>query len=94
MYASGTETFHRNDVTWAYAIQNAALATLGLKDRGVKLESQSQHARLAVMDFPGKACLLEIGFITHSTDRAKMLMRDNRVKFATELLKLWKGMRS
>lgn len=94
MYASGTETFHRNDVTWAYAIQNAALATLGLKDRGVKLESQSQHARLAVMDFPGKVCLLEIGFITHSTDRAKMLMRDNRVKFATELLKLWRGMRS
>lgn len=90
--ATGTETFYRDDMAWARSVNDLAVGVMLLKNRGVKHESQTQHDRLAVMDFPGKACLLEIGFITHPTDRARMLMRDNRVKFAKGLLNLWKGL--
>jgi N-acetylmuramoyl-L-alanine amidase len=72
--ASGTETFYRgaaNKLT-AQRINTAVVEALGTKDRGVKLESASQHSRLAVMEF--QPCfLLELGFIDHAGDRAKML---------------------
>ena len=72
--ASGTETFYRgaaNKLT-AQRINTAVVEALGTKDRGVKLESASQHSRLAVMAF--QPCfLLELGFIDHPGDRAAML---------------------
>lgn len=72
--ASGTETFYRGDSNKPLATRiNAAVTeALGTVSRGVKTENQSQHARLAVMEF--QPCfLLEIGFIDHPGDRAKML---------------------
>lgn len=72
--ASGTETFYRGDGNklTAQRINTAVVEALGTKDRGVKLESASQHARLAVMAF--QPCfLVELGFIDHAGDRAKML---------------------
>lgn len=85
--ATGTETFYRDsaDRAWAHVVQAAALGALGLRDRGLKTESQSQHSRLAVFDFDGPACLLELGFISNTLDRRRMLDRDRRIAFWTLL---------
>jgi N-acetylmuramoyl-L-alanine amidase len=72
--ANGTETFYRgiNHKAKAESITAAVCKSLGTRNRGAKTESQSQHARLAVMSF--QPCfLLEIGFIDHPGDRAKMI---------------------
>lgn len=89
--ATGTETFFRDDSKWAKTVQSVAIRALGLRDRGVKNESASQHNRLAVMDFDGEACLLEIGFITNVNDRRLMQLRDSRVALATALLQAWRS---
>ena len=71
--ASGTETFYRGaeNKDKARQINDAVCAVLGSVNRGVKLEGESQHSKLAVMAF--QPCfLLEIGFIDHFRDRAKM----------------------
>ena len=72
--ANGTETFYRgiNHKAKAEAITAAVCKALGTRNRGAKTEGQSQHARLAVMSF--QPCfLLELGFIDHAGDRAKMI---------------------
>jgi N-acetylmuramoyl-L-alanine amidase len=87
--ASGTETFYRGDKNKAkaLAINNAVVDALGTKDRGVKLESASQHKRLAVMAF--QPCfLLELGFIDNPDDRAKMLDPELRAKACEALAKV------
>jgi N-acetylmuramoyl-L-alanine amidase len=88
--ATGTETFYRDasDQRWAKMVLNAAVPVLGLRNRGVKHESESQHPRLSVFDFVGRGTLLELGFITNRTDRARMLDRDVRVKFFERLVQL------
>lgn len=72
--ASGTETFYRgaSNKGLAQACNDAVRTALDTKNRGIKTESQSQHARLAVLNFP-RAVLIELGFIDHSGDRAAML---------------------
>ena len=72
--ANGTETFYRGEANklTAQRINTAVVAALGTRDRGAKLESASQHARLAVMAF--QPCfLLEIGFLDHIGDANKMI---------------------
>lgn len=72
--ANGTETFYRGTerASMAAKINNAVVAALGTRNRGVKTEAMSQHPTLAVMSF--QPCyLLEIGFIDNEGDRAKML---------------------
>jgi len=79
--ANGTETFYRGEANRkkAEAINKAVVDALGTRDRGVKLEAASQHKRLAVMAF--QPCLLvELGFIDHEGDRAKMLDPELRAK--------------
>jgi len=85
-FVRGTETFRRDPSVWASKVHLAALAAMQSKDRGLKLENQSQHSRLAVLDAPNP-CLLEIGFITNPLDRKLMLSRDVRLTFAHELIK-------
>ena len=72
--ANGTETFYRGAANKAMAerITAAVCQVLGTRNRGAKTESDSQHARLAVMDFH-PCFLLEIGFVDHIGDRAKMI---------------------
>lgn len=72
--AFGTETFYRgaSNKPLAEACNRAVCEALGMKDRGVKTEQQSQHSRLAVLSFP-KACLIELGFLDHPQDRVKMM---------------------
>lgn len=72
--ASGTETFYRGaqNMGKAIALNYAVVDALGTRNRGVKTEDASQHGRLAVMAF--QPCfLIELGFIDHAGDRAKML---------------------
>ena len=79
--ANGTETFYRGETNKAMAerINAAVVSALGTRNRGVKTESASQNARLAVMAF--QPCfLLEIGFIDNAGDRAKMLDPELRRK--------------
>lgn len=79
--ANGTETFFRGERNRALAqrCNNAVRQALGTKDRGVKTEAQSQHARLAVLNFP-KACLIELGFIDHTGDRLAMMDEKKRLQ--------------
>lgn len=82
----GTETFYRDarDKALASIVQAAAVGAFGLRDRGLKTESESQHSRLAVLDFAPPACLWESGFIDHPSDMAKLFgegSRERRVDF-------------
>ena len=70
--ANGTETFHRNNAAFAKGCNDAVRLALGTKDRGIKTEEQSQHSRLAVLNFP-TACLIELGFIDNEADRSRLL---------------------
>ena len=91
--ATGTETFYRdrNDMLFAAKVQQAALAAMGLRDRGLKPEHASQHPRLAIFDFDGPCALLEIGFITNAKDREKAMKRESRIAFATAFLASLRG---
>lgn len=70
--ASGAECIHRGNREKSAALSKACAEALGIKDRGPKVESDSQHGRLAVMAF--QPCfLLEIGFIDNNGDLAAMI---------------------
>jgi len=86
---NGTETFFRDaaDKSFAEIVHRSAMSAMKSNDRKIKPESQSQHNRLAVFEFDGPCCLLEIGFISNDQDRAKMLSRDIRLAFAKAFAK-------
>lgn len=71
---TGTEVFYRgpDDKGMAAKLSATVSYVMGLRNRGAKTEKESQHSSLAVMEFD-KCWLLEIGFIDHVVDRAKML---------------------
>lgn len=93
--ATGTETYYRDDIDkqLAAVVQGAALEALYLRDRGLRTEGQSQHARLAVLEFTGPACLVELGFISNPGDRARLLERNRRIKFWEQLVQSLKSWR-
>lgn len=78
--ATGSEVFYRGaeDLDWAKSVLNATVSAFGLRCRGTKTESESQHSRLAVLDFSGPACLLEVGFITNPADVARITSEESR----------------
>ncbi|MEI7575554.1 MAG: N-acetylmuramoyl-L-alanine amidase [Armatimonadota bacterium] len=86
--ASGTETYYRDaaDKKLAEVVQTAVLTALQFKDRRVKNEKQSQHPRLAVLDFSGPACLVELGFVSNANNRQKLLLRSSRLAVAHAIL--------
>lgn len=81
--ATGTETYYRDqaDQELAAVAQGAGLYALGLRDRGLRREAQSQHSRLAILEFGGPACLVELGFLSNPEDRRRLLERPCRVAF-------------
>jgi N-acetylmuramoyl-L-alanine amidase len=87
--ASGVEVFYRDgtDLVFATKVLDALVLATGLPNRGLRKESDSQHARLAVLEFVPPACLMEIGFLDNPTDRAVITSRGTRIKFWTELAK-------
>jgi N-acetylmuramoyl-L-alanine amidase len=90
---TGIETFYRDaeDKAFASEIQSAVLRATGGTNRGIKHESQTQHDRLAVMDFNGPCALLELGFIDNETDRRWLTRRESRIQFWSLLIGALKG---
>jgi len=86
--ANGTETYFRDadDKALAQKINTAVVNALQFRDRGVKSERESQHSRLAVLDFRGPACLLELGFISNQANREKLLLRSSRLAVGNAIL--------
>lgn len=71
--ANGTEIFIPTDYSpeeksLAETILKTVCDTLGTKSRGVKVEGQSQHSRLAILHLPCHTLLLEICFLTNKED--------------------------
>ena len=93
--ATGTETYYRDlvDKRFAELVLGEFVDVLGLRNRGVKHESGSQHPRLSVLDFGGSATLVEMGFITNKNDLARVMDRDNRIAIWTGIGKRLKGER-
>ena len=79
--ASGCEVFYRGDTNKPLAtILSATVAkSLVVRNRGAKTEDESQHGKLAVMGFQ-PTFLIELGFIDHAGDRAKLLDPEMRRK--------------
>lgn len=90
--ALGTETFYSNkekDLKLAQVVQDVAIETWGLKDRGVKHESKTYHKSIYVLRANRQipAALLECGFITNEGDVSKVKSREKRIEFAKKLLR-------
>jgi N-acetylmuramoyl-L-alanine amidase len=88
----GTETFYRGAENRALAsrLNTAVVTAMGTRNRGPKTEEQSQHKSLAIMSF--QPCfLIELGFIDHAGDRAKMLNPDIRRKTCLALADILDG---
>jgi N-acetylmuramoyl-L-alanine amidase len=85
--ATGVEVYYRDisDRAFAQLVLDSLVEATGLKSRGLKRESDSQHSRLAVLDFGPPACLAEIGFLDNPHDRS--VIRDRNVR-----LKFWAGL--
>lgn len=90
----GLEVYYRGkeDYPLALEVERCLLRatytpeTGGMHSRGLKLEGQSQHNRLAVLDFPGPACLLELGFISNPDDVQILVSRQARIAFWEHLV--------
>ncbi len=71
----------------ASTLNEAAVEALGTRSPGAKTESDSQHARLAIMAF--QPCfLIELGFIDHDGDRAKLRDADLRRRACEAIAKV------
>ena len=81
--ATGIEVYYRDisDRAFAQLVLDSLVEATGLKSRGLKRESESQHSRLAVLDFGPPACLAEIGFLDNPHDRSVIRDREVRLKF-------------
>jgi N-acetylmuramoyl-L-alanine amidase len=81
--ATGVEVYYRDisDRAFAQLVLDSLVEATGLKSRGLKRESESQHSRLAVLDFDPPACLAEIGFLDNPHDRSVIRDREVRLKF-------------
>jgi len=81
--ATGVEVYYRDisDRAFAQLVLDSLVEATGLKSRGLKRESESQHSRLAVLDFGPPACLAEIGFLDNPHDRSVIRNREVRLKF-------------
>lgn len=84
--ARGVETFYRDDLQFALRMHRLMAQAIPTKDRGVKHESASTRRRLAVLDFPGPACLVELGFISNPADRLLLQERETRINVARAIL--------
>lgn len=89
--ATGVEVLVGDDATaadmaFAKAVLNTTTSALGLRNRGVKKESETPRKRLGVMREQGRVCLLEVCFISNPSDMASF--DQNKVLLATKLAKL------
>ena len=68
--ANGIEVLYRTAASkpLAQVVQAALVNATGLTNRGIKVRSE-----LAVLKFDGPAILIELGFISNTTDRASLI---------------------
>lgn len=71
--ATGTTALIEEDATtldkaFAKELADSTAKVLGIRNRGVKSETESHRGRLALMREEGIICLLEIGFLTNLND--------------------------
>lgn len=86
--ATGTEVLVPNNPSQleksiASAIANEMATTIGIKNRGVKTESESARGSLGWMKIPGENILPEICFISNKTDMEKY--QANKSKLAKNI---------
>lgn len=84
--ANGLEVLYRNDEdrVLAQKLQDALIQVTKLRDRKIK-----ERKNLAVLNFPGTAILLELGFIGNDKDRETLLntfMREQVCKTIADVL--------
>lgn len=89
--ATGVEVLVGDDATaadmaFAKAVLNTTTSALGLRNRGVKKESETPRKRLGIMREQGRVCLLEVCFISNPSDM--VAFDQNKVLLATKLAKL------
>ena len=75
--ATGVEAFVKKgasetSVRTAKRIVEVFSKMMGIPNRGVKLENQSQHSRLGILHATDHAVLLEVGFITNKEEMEKV----------------------
>lgn len=80
--ASGTEAFisrhaGRDSKAAAKEIVDGLSNIMNIRNRGVKVESQSQHSRLGILNMKGSAVLIEFGFI--QTDLKVFLEKEEEI---------------
>ena len=85
----GTEIFYRDAADFSFATRlNRALRSARVAlgpDRGVRHERMTARKRLAVLDFRGPACLVELGFISNKSDAAYLRSREGRIAICKAL---------
>lgn len=75
--ATGTEVFHHANaakqvIDYARVLSKSVAQTLGIRDRGAKNETQSQHNVLGILHTPaGVELLLETAFVTNVGDMSR-----------------------
>jgi len=78
--ATGVEVFvpdnpTKHELNTAVSLSSSLSVIMGIKNRGVKTESQSNRKRLAVMREKGIALLIEVCFISNPSDTVKYWAR-------------------
>lgn len=91
--ATGVETLtsdnaSKNSKDFAKELNDVTVKILGLKDRGVKTESQSHRGKLGLMREEGIVALVELAFISNCEDVRKW--SENKEKLAAEYAKILK----
>lgn len=83
-HAQGTEAYYRDakDLAFGEIALGACCAAMNSRNRGMKSEDQSQHARIAIFNVSCPATLLEIEFIDNPAARQKLTNRARRIDFA------------
>lgn len=78
----------RLDRMFATELVNATATTLGIKNRGIKTESESHRGRLGLMRENGIVALLEICFITNEND--VKAYQNHKMELATKVAQIIK----
>lgn len=91
---TGIETICRGSEDRAFGerVHRGVVDALDLRDRGLKDESQSHVGKLAVLEFRGPACLVELGFVDQPSDREKLLRRTSRLLVAESLWEVFEAL--
>lgn len=78
----------RLDRAFAKELSDLTASVLGIRNRGVKSETESHRGRLGLMREEGIICLLELCFISNADDVKRY--KSNKEKLAVEIAKIIK----